>query len=271
MEGRAAGWYADVVFKNVITRNFQTPRQDFHGSISSPTFMEGRLIPISGEIFDVSKTNRGTIRNIVDDLFKVENFPGLDEEFKDLQFTDDDGTDWFIRAKVHTMPEYENERGGPIITFFTQLFAEDPLIRSAVLQDESGIYGLYGGVELPTVLPIALDGNLNSFTATNSGNFAATAVVTITGDITNPKIINFTTGRYFEIIADMNAGDELIIDSEARTAELNGINVLADRAEGSNWMFINPGANTVMLTGGDFDANDQGKATIKVEWYNTKV
>jgi hypothetical protein len=233
--------------------------------------MEGRLIPITGEIFDVSKTQRGTIRNTIDDLFKVENFPGIDEEFKVLQFTDDDGTDWFINAKVQTMPDYTNERGDPIITFFLQLFAEDPLIRSVALQSQNGIYGLFGGITLPTVLPIALDGSLNSITCTNSGNFAATSVVTIEGDILNPRVTNLTTGRSFEITTDMQVGDILVIDAEARTVELNGVNVLADRAEGSNWIFINPGANTLLLTGGDFDVNDQSKATIDVEWYNTKI
>ena len=49
-QGIAAGWYADVDWKSVAVRNFQTPRQDFHGTVSAPTFMEGRLITVSGEI-----------------------------------------------------------------------------------------------------------------------------------------------------------------------------------------------------------------------------
>lgn len=270
-EGRAAGWYADIKWTGLTTRNFVTPRQDFHGTISNPTFADGKLIDVSGEIFSTAKSERGSSKNIVANLFKIEDFPAEDNELKRLEFTDDDDTDWFIMAKVYTMPAYDHERGDPIINFSCQLYAPDPLILSADLQTQSGIYGLWGGISLPVELPTDLAGTVNQITCINSGNFAAKATITITGEIVNPKIYNLTSGRFFKINTTMIAGDILIIDTEAATVELNGVNALADRADGSNWLFVNSGTNYFLLTGDDFDIDDQDKATIQVDWYNTKI
>lgn len=272
-EGRAAGWYADVLWTGPAVRNLQTARQDFHGMVSKPTFAEGRLIPINGEIFSSSKLTRGAVKNIVANLFVIESFPAETDEFKKLEFTDDDGTEWFIWAKVYTMPTYENERGDPIIRFFTQLYAENPLIFSKNLQSANGIYGLWGGTVLPVTLPVALSGAINSFPCVNSGNFASPAKITITGEVINPKVYNLTSGKFFKLNLTVGIGDVLIIDATQATptATLNGVSVLGDRADGSNWIFMNAGTNDLLLAGDDFDIDDQSKAAIEVEWYNAKL
>ena len=271
-QGISAGWYADFDWHPPAVRNSQIARQDFHGVRANPTFAEGRLITVSGEIFSVTKASRGTARNTIDDIFHIEDFPALASEFKKLEFTDDDGTEWFIWAKVYSMPDYSHrDRGDPIINFTFELFAQDPLIRSKNIQEANGIDGLWGGTTLPVTLPVQLSGAINQFEVINAGNFAAPAKITITGEITNPKVFNLTTGRYFEITTSMSPGDELIIDTDLGTVELNGVNALANRAAGSNWLFVNSGSNFFVLTGDSFDYDDQGKATIKVEWYNTKI
>lgn len=270
-EGMAANWLADFVWTNVRTRNITVPRQNYHGAISAPTFTEGRLIEVNGQIFNTNKVTRGSVRDTIQSIFAIENVPTTETEFKTLDFTDDDGTEWFLTCKVFTMPEYENERGSPIVPFFLQLYAQDPVIKSKVLYEENGIYGLLGGVQLPTELPIALNDAINSVSVTNLGTFDSAPVITIEGDITNPKVVNLTTGQGFGIDVDMNAGDTLVLDTENLTAELNGINVLADRTSGSQWVFIQSGANELVLIGDDFDFNDQSKATIKIEYRYAKI
>lgn len=273
-EGRLAGWYADVNWTGMPTRNIVDPREDFHGSISRPTFADGKVISITGQIFSTVKVNRGTAKNIVANLFKVADFPDETNELKKLEFTDDDNTDWYIMAKPYTMPEYTHERANPIISFSTQLFAPDPVLLSQVLKTANGIYGLWGGVTLPTELPVAFmsfDSTINSFTCTNDGNFAAKTKIIITGDIKNPRIYNLTTGRFFQVLVDMTGTDELIIDSENNTIELNGTNVSAYRGDGSNWLFVASGINYFLLTGEDFDYDDYNKAEVEVQWRDTKL
>jgi hypothetical protein len=270
-QGRLAGWYAEFKWTGMQTRNFTSSRQDFHGTISKPTYADGKLIEVKGEIFSANKMTRGTVKNIVANLFKIEDFPADGTELKKLEFTDDDGTDWFIWCKVYTMPDYENDRADPVIVFNVQLYAPDPLVLSAILQSANGIYGLLGGVTLPVELPTALFGTLNPVTCVNNGNFAGRAKITITGQINNPKIYNLTTGRYFKLNLNMVAGDVLVLDTETAAADLNGVNVLSARADGSNWLFVNSGTNFFLLTGDDFDFDHQNKATIKIEWYHTKL
>ena len=107
-EGRNSGWYADVLWTGMPTRNIVNPRQDWHGSISKPTFADGKIIQINGQIFSTSKVTRGTVKNTVANLFKIEDFPDEVNELKKLEFTDDDDTDWFIMCKAYTMPEYQH-------------------------------------------------------------------------------------------------------------------------------------------------------------------
>ena len=172
------------------------------------------------------------------------------------------------------MPNYTHSRAYPVINFSVQLFAQDPLIRSKTKKTGSGIYGLYGGISLPTILPIPLSSSLNSFVVSNAGNFASPVKATIkavTGNILNPKIWNLTTGQYFKLNRDILLGETLVIDTELTTAELDGVNVMADRASGANWLYATSGDNTFLLTGDNFEISDQSKATIDIEFYDVNL
>lgn len=273
-EGRTNGWYADVDWKQVPAENPTQPRQDYHGVIAYPTLTRGRVIEISGQIFSSNKTTRGTIRNVLDTLFRLQDFPELGEGFYDLDFEDDDGELWRISAKVASVIySKQKERGHPVIDFTVNLFSQDGKIRSQSINEANGIYGQYGsgGVTFPTVFPFALDGYMNSFSAYNSGTCAAEALVTIEGDIVNPKVVHIGSGRFFQLNLTLTAGEVLVIDTANLTAEVDGVNVMADRVAGSNWPYVLALGNDFCLTGDDFDVNDQDKATIKVEWYHTKL
>jgi len=272
-EARANNWLADIDWTDLSVDNSSLNRQDFHGVISNPTFARGRLMTVSGQVFAVTKATRGTAQRAIEDIFILQDFPTQANEFKVLQFKDDDDSDWFINAKVFSTPSFTNPRGESVTTFTCELFAQDPIIRSLTQNSVSGNYALLGGVTLPTTLPIALDGVLGSFSGTNTGNFASPCVVTITGDIVNPRIYNLTTGRYFGYTGTLTAsgGDSLVIDTEANTMELNGVNVLANRYTGSNWIFAQSGANNFVLIGDDFDVDNQTKASVTVAFYNTRI
>lgn len=266
-----AGWYADIKWTGVSVRNNITPLQGWHGAIARPTFSEGKLIEISGQIFSTDKTRRGEIKNVLADLFKLEDFPDEENSFKALDFEDDDGVVWTIPCKVYTMPEYDNERADPIINFSLQLYAQDPLLRSRSPNIETGIYGDIQGISFPVQFPVQFLGLLNPVICENEGNFAASTLVSIVGDIVNPRVYNYTTNKYFKINTSLSGSDELIINSGDGTAKLNGVNILANRAAGSNWIFLQKGINQIMLLGDDFDPGDQDKARISVEWYHTKI
>jgi hypothetical protein len=45
--------------------------------------------------------------------------------------------------------------------------------------------------------------------------------------------------------------------------------VLASRAPGSAWIYATPGVNIFVLTGDDFDFDNQDKATLAIEFNST--
>jgi len=89
--------------------------------------------------------------------------------------------------------------------------------------------------------------------------------------IINPKVYNLTTGKFFGITATVRPGETLEIDTDAVTAELDGVNVLASRTSGSNWIFLSPGNNAILLTGENFDWSNQTKAELEVQYYHTRM
>jgi len=274
-QGRAAGWIADVEWSTVTSESSQIDRQDFHGIIPFPTVARNRLITVRGEIFHIDKIQRGVIRKTIQNLFVVKGFPAEEDEFETLQFTDDDNTTWFINAKVFRMAEFENERANPIIEFNAELLAKDVFFQSTTLQTINGIYGRLTGITLPTVLPIALSNVINEFPGTNNGNFPAGMLVKITGEITNPKILNTTTGKFYGVGVTMVANDILLINFDNVTNQLqvtlNGVNVRSQRLPGSNLVFMNPGLNNLVLLGSNFDINNQNKALVEVQFRDTRI
>ena len=238
---------------------------------------------------------KGTIRNAIEAIFLLESFPGGTTDFKILSFTDDDGIVKFINAKVFSLADFDQTgRAAAVIPFTIELFAEDPFIRSPLTANSVtmnyGLYGgftlpfnapfdlnkfigaqsaVFGGMEVPFTAPVALDETIPADIINNTGTMSAGLTLTVTGEITNPKILNLTTGKFWKQNITMTASDVLIIDTDATTAELNGVNDLANRATGSDWLFIDPGVNDIVLVGDDFDWDDQEKATLKVEWFDT--
>lgn len=272
---KTAKWLADFKIHTVATETPELPRQDWHGAITSPTYARGRLIPVNGEFFAADKTQRTTPRQEIEDIFKLPGFPDKTNEIKRLDFEDDDGTEWFIRCKVYQLPQFEHERGSPVGTFFLQLYAEDPFIRSKNPKTGTENYSLFGGVRLPEELPFAMNQYSNVLTVNNAGNYPSATKITITGDILNPKVLNLTTGRYFALNTDITAGETLIIDSgQINTdpfATINGVNALADRVSGSQWLFVNPGENKFVLLGDDYELGNDQKAEMTVEFYDVRL
>jgi len=263
----------NVKWSRVNLQNSEIPRQDYHGVVSNPTLSRGRLITVEGKIFAQSRTDRGDTRNILDSLFQIESFPTQGGGSKILSFTDDDGENWFINAKVYRKPEYRHDSGNIYIDFAIDLFSQDGLIFSENEVSESGEIGLLGGMTLSTVLPHAMNGSINPFTAINSGNFASPVKITITGDIINPKITNVTTGRFFQINQTLTASglDELIIDSENADVTFNGVSILSQRLQGSNWIFAIQGENEFVLEESVFDIENTDDATAEVSFHSIKL
>ena len=275
-EAKAAGWLVEKLeWTGVTVENSQITRQDTHGTFSNPTFARGRLITLEGQFWSSSRESRGQIRNTIENVFQLEPFPRQNSGFYKLEFTDDDGSEWFLNAKVYQKPEFVDGETGYQKKFFCELFSQDPRIYSNGTILTSTTKGRpYSGIKLSTTLPMQLNKSIFGMVFSNSGNFSAPIKFTISGACITPKILNVKTGDYWEMDLSMNEGDTLIIDSTNYTAELNSSNVLAQRASGSSWLFADIGENEFVLTDQTAVFNrvqTENNTTLTAEFYSIKI
>ncbi len=118
---------------------------------------------------------------------------------------------------------------------------------------------------LPVTLPIGFPGSTppidSAVTCVNSGTFETRPVITVTGPITNPSIVNAVTAQAITFTGlSLAATDQLVISTDARQSYVNGVFTPADVTSG--WWVLTPGSTQVYLTGENFS----GGGSITVAW-----
>lgn len=86
---------------------------------------------------------------------------------------------------------------------------------------------------------------------TNAGNKRSTPLVSIAGGSTNPRVTSTTDdGKYVQVNVTVPGGQTLVLDMDAMSATLNGVDVAGSIEAGSRWFDLLPGANALVLAGG---------------------
>ena len=118
---------------------------------------------------------------------------------------------------------------------------------------------------LPQVFPNEVAANQQGILAVNAGTFETRPVVTVTGPVTSPSIINGATGQAVTFTGlVVGSGHQLVLNMDARQAFYNGAFYPADSA--SAWWVLNPGTSTVFMTG----SNSAG-STLSMTWSSAWV
>lgn len=137
------------------------------------------------------------------------------------------------------------------VDFTIGLIAPDPRKYTAVLQQATANQGAGpAGLAPPWTPPITLPAGAPPMTvsATNGGSFETRPVVTITGPVTSPALVNQTTGQVVSYSAlTLGASDVLAVDFLNKQALLNGVFRTADLT--SSWWVMPPGATGIQMTG----------------------
>jgi len=153
------------------------------------------------------------------------------------------------------------------VEFTIPLVAPDPRKYSTIPLTETATLPppVINPLTLPLTLPIGFPGSAppvaSAITCTNSGTFETRPIITVTGPITNPSIVNAATGQAITWTGlNMGTSDQLVVSTDARQGFLNSIFCPADVT--SAWWVMYPGDTQVYLTGDTFE----GGATISVVW-----
>lgn len=161
----------------------------------------------------------------------------------------------------------EYNTGGRTSDFMIQLTAGDPLFYSTDGGDEQTALVnrvAQGGYVTPYILPVEWESGSAATIVDNNGNAPAFPVITISDSATNPSIENQATGEIFELTLSTVDGDELVIDMGARTATLNGSNILGNVTTESSWWALEVGDNPIVL---DSDSGSDTMTAV-VTWRN---
>jgi hypothetical protein len=148
----------------------------------------------------------------------------------------------------------------PLICPDPRKYATTPGLQTATLPAPV-INPLTLPVTLPTGFPGSTPPLASAVTCVNAGTFETRPVITVSGPIISPSIVNAETGQAITFTGlSMAATDQLIISTDARQAFLDGVFQAADVT--SAWWVLEPGATQVYLTGENFS----GGAVLVVSW-----
>lgn len=111
------------------------------------------------------------------------------------------------------------------------------------------IYGVTTNVQAASV--VNSSGAYAAVTASNVGSVATYPTISITGPITNPILTNATSGKVLSLTRTIAAGDRVDLDFTNRTIKTQaGSSVYSSlNYTTSEWWPINPGSNSITLTG----------------------
>lgn len=102
-----------------------------------------------------------------------------------------------------------------------------------------------GGYVTPYILPIIWGASGQPTIVNNSTNTDIYPQIVLTGQYTNPRIVNADTGDYIELTVSTSITDTIIIDSKEHTVTLNGGSILNTMS--GSWWPLAPGDNRIYL------------------------
>jgi hypothetical protein len=100
-------------------------------------------------------------------------------------------------------------------------------------------------------------------TITTLGNTTVFPTFTITGAMTDPTIVNSTTGQYLSLSITTSAADTIVIDPELRSITYNGDPARNLLVNGSQWFGLPPGSTTLGIIAPTADAASQMQITYR--------
>ena len=122
--------------------------------------------------------------------------------------------------------------------------------------------GLDVGVDVPVDLA-AVSGNTATIVNTGADRLPSRPLVRIKGHVQNPVIWNTTTGKVVALLTTVEAGEVLLLDMDALTAELaDGTNRIGQRTAASEFWELERGSNTVEV---DYLATLNEPRTVTVD------
>lgn len=257
-------WTMDV---NLRTEDRDRPLE--HGQYESYTYYGSRIFHAEGKLIGSDAGNYMQNRIALHNALILPSRAAMRAPLQlDLQFY---GVNQPLRSycTLDSYPELPMTTDYWAITDYLVSFkAFDPLIYGS--QQHSAQLSapvITTGAPFPLIFPVSFfEATGTDGLATNSGNIPTYPLFTITGPVTNPRIMNVTTGealRFDGLV--LNAGDEVTVDFKQRVAISSaGGNFYGTITSDSDFWQLAPGDTTFRYTA-DKAASP---STATLYWYD---
>jgi hypothetical protein len=199
-------------------RSEYTEREADHGAWASPVYFGARPITLAGT---VTAPDRISLESALEQLRSAASLTDTTLVVYEVA-TPKQAT---VRRSGKPLFAYVTDR---IATYSVMVTAADPRRYSTTLSTgTAGLPSTTGGLTPPVTFPITFSATTvsGSIAAVNVGTFETRPVLTITGPVVAPSIAAlYSDGTVRQLIytLDLVSGDVLVIDTDARTAVLNG-------------------------------------------------
>lgn len=122
-----------------------------------------------------------------------------------------------------------------------------------------------GGLSLPLSLPLSIGATVASgrVTVVNDGNTDTPPVLEVAGPCPPCSITHLTSGRTLKVPETIPAGRTLIIDTDRRTALLDGV---AERVVTGTWWRLDAGSQEIGFNASSYDAGAQLTIRYRHAW-----
>lgn len=235
-----------------------------NGLVIPSAFYDGRVITIPGTIYANNPTDylqRRKDLSYVCRILKDANGYPVSQKFR---FTTCDDEEYFFygRPKV-TFAITANK----MVRFLLTITCPDPFIYQAEAQSSGSIsVPIPGGALYPATYPLTYaPSSGGSGSLTIDGNEATYPILTLTGIVTDPYIVNQATGEFMQLdVTTAEAGDVIVINMAEKTITLNGTSILSAKIGDSTWWSLVPGLNNIQFS--TSSTSDTG--SLSIAWFN---
>jgi len=149
--------------------------------------------------------------------------------------------------------EWETARRIGMTAIQFLMYAEDPRIYDNNLQSSVITFG--GLATTGFGFPFGFNLSFGATVPPNGtfivvlGNRPTPGILTISGPVTDPVIINDTDSKTLAISITLGVGDTLVLDMQNRTAILNGVTNVRGSMTQADWFLFNPGSTFIRFGG----------------------
>lgn len=212
-----------------------------HGTFATPQFYGARLLTLTVQATAQTQALRDVARAYVQQAFPV-------SDLATLRWDEPVPVQMNIRRTGKIAETYMTLAD---VVFSIPLVAPDPrkystVLHTATANQASAAAGLAPPLTPPLTLPAGAPAMAVS--CTNAGSFETRPLVTITGPITAPAVVNQVTGQTVSFSGlTLAATDVLAVDFNGPQALLNGVYRPADTT--SSWWVMPPGTTGIAVTG----------------------